>query len=241
MQTRAMGPLRSTRPKLSEEVAELLLREIRDRGLTRGARIPSERELTVRLGVGRSTIREVVHGLAILGALETRHGQGTFVLDPDAGLGVRTRIGAALARARTPDLFEARRLVEVHAARLAAERRTEGDLSDLIEILDEHAQAIEDRVPTTEHGVHFHVRLAWAAQNEMLARTVECVGELLSRHGPVLESLAGFREWDLQEHRAVLTPVRDGEPGPAAERMSEHLDAVVAWHERLAERARSER
>jgi GntR family transcriptional regulator, transcriptional repressor for pyruvate dehydrogenase complex len=226
---------RSARPKLSEQVASLLLGQIREQGLTRGARIPSERELMVRLGVGRSTIREVLNGLAILGALEIRHGQGAFVLDPDAGLAVPNTIAAALARGVTRDLFEARRLVEVHTTRLAAHRRTERDLSEISQILDAHARAISDRVPAVEHAVGFHVRLAWAAGNEMLARTVECIGDLLSERGPALEALRGYREWELAEHGKVLAAVASADSENAAERMSAHLDEVVSWHERLAE------
>jgi GntR family transcriptional repressor for pyruvate dehydrogenase complex len=224
---------RPTRTKLSEQVARVLLSEIREQGLTRGARIPSERELMVRLQVGRSTIREVLNGLAILGALEIRHGQGAFVLDPDAGLAVPNTIAAALARGVTRDLFEARRLVEVHTTRLAAQRRTERDLSEISEILDAHLQAIFDRAPAVAHGVGFHVRLAWAAGNEMLARTVECVGDLVSEQGSALEALPGYREWELGEHRLVLSAVAGADPDRAGEYMSAHLDEVVSWHERL--------
>lgn len=224
----------TTRTKLSEQVARLLLEQIRVQGLARGARIPSERELMVRLQVGRSTIREVLNGLAILGALEIRHGQGAFVLDPDAGRAVPNAIAVALARGVTRDLFEARRLVEVYTTRLATQRRTDRDLSEISQILDAHARAISDRAPAVAHAVGFHVRLAWAGGNEMLARTVECVADLLSERGPALEALPGYREWELAEHRKVLTAVASADPENAAERMSAHLDEVVSWHERLA-------
>jgi GntR family transcriptional repressor for pyruvate dehydrogenase complex len=188
----------------------------------------------VQLGVGRSTIREVVNGLAILGALEIRHGHGAFVLDPDAGLAVPHTIAAALARGVTRDLFEARRLVEVYTTRHAAQRRTDRDLTEMTDIIDAHARAISDRLPAVTHAVDFHVRLAWAAGNEMLARTVECVGDLLSERGPALEAIIGYREWELGQHRAVLAAVAGADPERAAERMSSHLDEVVRWHDRLA-------
>src|SRR3712207_8016336 len=53
--------------------------------LFRSTRIPSERELMSAFGVGRSTVREAINGLAMLGVLEIRHGQGAFVADPAAG------------------------------------------------------------------------------------------------------------------------------------------------------------
>ena len=85
--------MRVTRSKLAETVAQQLLAELRDKRPAPGSKIPSERELMAALGVGRSTIREAINGLAMLGVLEIRHGQGAFVLDPDPSLA----IGAALA------------------------------------------------------------------------------------------------------------------------------------------------
>lgn len=223
----------TSRPRLSEEVARALLREIRERGLTRGARIPSERQLMARLGVGRSTIREVVNGLAILGALEIRHGQGAFVLDPEAGVGAQHRIAAALARGVTHDLFEAGRLVEAYTARMAAGRRTDHDLAEMAEILERHEQAIAERASVAERAVGFHVRLGWAAGNEVLAQTVECVAQLLHERWPALEVMAGYREWELVEHRSILAAVAGADSECAAERMTAHLDGVKAWHDRL--------
>ena len=127
--TPALTFQRVSRSKLAETVAQQVLREIRDKQLPAGTRIPSERELMASLGVGRSTVREAVNGLAMLGVLEIRHGQGAFVADPAAGAAPASAIATALARGFTHDLFEARVLVEVHVARLAAERRTEAELA----------------------------------------------------------------------------------------------------------------
>src|SRR6478752_9224709 len=74
-----------TRRKLTETVAEQLLQAIRE--LPPGTRVPSERELTRELGVGRSTVREALNGIAMLGIVEIRHGQGVFVAEAPAGEG----------------------------------------------------------------------------------------------------------------------------------------------------------
>jgi GntR family transcriptional repressor for pyruvate dehydrogenase complex len=229
----APRPEHPGRPKLSEEIARILLTEIRTRELPPGTRLPSERELMAQLQVGRSTIREVINGLAILGAIEVRHGQGAFVRDPDATAPVPNALAAALARGVTRDLFEARRVVEVHTARLAAARRTPGDMSALDEILHEHDRAIATGISGVGPSVRFHVRLAWAAGNEILTQTVKSVANLLSERGPGLEALAGYREWELGEHRAVLAAVATGDADRAAARMEAHLDQVIGWHGRL--------
>src|ERR687887_1934589 len=86
------------RSKLAATVAQQILDEIRGKRLERGTRVPSERQLMEALGVGRSTIREAINGLAMLGVLEIRHGQGAFVANPDAGIAPGRAIAAALAR-----------------------------------------------------------------------------------------------------------------------------------------------
>src|ERR1700743_3203579 len=86
------------RSKLAVTVAQQLLAEIRSKQLETGTKLPSERELMTLLGVGRSTIREAVNGLAMLGVIEIRHGQGAFVANPAAGSEAPGALGSALAR-----------------------------------------------------------------------------------------------------------------------------------------------
>ncbi len=222
-----------SRSKLAETVAEQLLAEIRDKNLQPGTRIPSERDLMAAFGVGRSTVREAINGMAMIGVLEIRHGQGAFVANPAAGSAVPHAIAAALARGATRDLFEARQLVEVHTARLAAERRTEADLHELEQALRDHDQAIADGSSAVEPAVRFHVRLAEAAHSEVLGSFVCSFAEILTEHGRVLEAQPGYREWEIEQHRMVFEPVCDGDPDEAAARMHAHLDAVGPHHERL--------
>lgn len=222
-----------SRSKLAESVAQQLLGQIRTKGLAPGTRMPSERELMTALGVGRSTIREAMNGLAMLGVIDIRHGQGAFVLDPDAGTVVPRGIAVALSRGITRDLFEARRLVEVHVARLAAERRTDADLTEIAEALANHERAIDTGEPAVEPAVQFHVRIGEASHSEVLCSFVISFAELMNERGPILESTPGYREWEIDQHRMVFEPIRDGDPELAAERMAAHLDAVVPHHERL--------
>lgn len=222
-----------SRSKLAETVAQQLIGQIRANGLAPGTRMPSERELMSALGVGRSTIREAMNGLAMLGVLEIRHGQGAFVRNPEGGAALPRGIAAALSRGITRDLFEARRLVEVHVARLAAERRTEADLSEIADCLADHTRAIESGELAVEPSVRFHVRIGEAAHSEVLSSFVSSFAEMMTERGPVLEAVDGYREWELEQHESVFEPIRAGDPDLAGERMAAHLDAVVPYHERF--------
>jgi DNA-binding FadR family transcriptional regulator len=224
---------RVPRSKLAETVAEHLLAEVRAKDLPPGTRMPSERELMAALGVGRSTVREAINGLAMLGVLEIRHGQGAFVAEPDPEREAPRAIATALARGVTRDLFEARMLVEPEVARLAAERRTEGDLRDIEQALTDHAEALATGAPAVEAAVCFHVCIGEAAHSEVLAGFLNAFHDPLTERGPMLESAAGYREWELDQHRYVFAPIRASAPEKAATHMRRHLVAVLHHHERI--------
>ena len=222
-----------SRSTLAESVAQQLLNEIRDKRLEPGTKLPSERDLMAALGVGRSSIREAINGLAMLGALEVRHGQGAFVTDAAAGIAPSRSIAVALARGVTHELFEARLLVELETARCAAIRRTEADLAEIAQTLNDHELAIARGEPAVEPSVRFHVEIAEAAHNEVLVGFVSSFAALLAERGPVLERVDGYREWELEQHRSVHEPIAAQDSEFAVERMRSHLEAVVRYHEKI--------
>ena len=129
------------RRKLSETVAEQILDGVRDQ--QPGTRLPPERELSTSLGVGRSTVREALHGLATIGVIEIRHGQGVFVAE-EASLPIHARYNdddGEVTDLRI--LLEARPVVEVALAEMAAERADDAQLKEIGELLDTHRRDIE--------------------------------------------------------------------------------------------------
>jgi DNA-binding FadR family transcriptional regulator len=221
------------RSSLAETVAQQLLKEIREKKLEPGTKLPSERDLMAALGVGRSSIREAINGLAMLGAIEVRHGQGAFVTDAAAGIAPSRSIAVALARGVTHELFEARLLVEMETARCAAGRRTEADLAEIGRAISDHEKAVAEGVSAVEPSVRFHVEVAEAAHNEVLAGFVRSFAELLAERGPILEQVEGYRQWEIDQHRSVYEPIESKDPELAAERMRLHLEAVVTYHEKI--------
>lgn len=229
---------RASRQKLSETVAEQLLQAFGE--LAPGTKIPSERELTQELGVGRSTVREALNGLAVLGVLEIRHGQGAFMADPPPSAGTpasraETALTAALERGVTREFIEARLLVEVEVARLAAERRTDDDIRLL-----EAALALQERSLKAERlddllmvATSFNVLLAEAAHNEVLAAMTHTFVELMKERGPRVYALEGFGEWDLTEHQGIYQAVRDQDGALAAERMRVHILELAERYRRV--------
>jgi len=219
---------RAARRKLSETVAEQLMEAFKD--LPPGTKVPSERELTKDLGVGRSTVREALNGLAVLGMLEIRHGQGAFIVErPEDGGGNRgpaaAPLAAALERGVTREFIEARLLVEVQVARLAAERRTDEDLKQIEAalIIQEKSLTANDLDATLSVATSFNMLLADSAHNEVLAAMIHVFLDLMKERGPKLYALPGFGDWDLKEHTGIYEAVRDQDGDRAADRMRDHI------------------
>ena len=222
-----LGLTLAPRRKLTETVADQLLAAIRS--LPPGTRVPSERELTKELGVGRSTVREALNGLAMLGIVEIRHGQGVFVTAEAPATSEPSSIVSALERGVTNEFIEARLIVEVEVARLAARRRTDEDLAIMAAALVEQEARLArgDIDAIVETAASFNVLLADAAHNEVLRAMIQSFVTLMVERGPRVYLLDGFGEWDLQEHTRLHAAVRDQDPDLAARLMREHIEELA--------------
>ncbi|HET6507059.1 MAG TPA: winged helix-turn-helix domain-containing protein [Baekduia sp.] len=218
---------RAPRSKLADVVARQLLEEIEAKRLAPGTRLPSERDLQVALGVGRSTIREAINGLSMMGLVEIRHGSGAFVADRAARPGAE-RLVAELCRAADPELLEARRVAAVEAARLAAARATAADRRALQDALDRHARLVAAGEPAAAASAAFRQALADAAGNAVLASLLAALGDALAPALARLDATAGFGAWEAAQHRGLLDAVAGGDATAAARRMRAYADAVTS-------------
>ena len=158
-----------------EEIARLLTAYVTTGDLRPGARIPSERRLAEELGVGRTVVREALKSLALVGLIESRHGDGTYVADstPESfSRAVEWRLVAW--GGERGDVAEAIAVLEGDLAALAAERRTD---ADLLELHFHLAAERESADPTDLDAAHlaFRATTAVAAGNVTLASVVEAL------------------------------------------------------------------
>jgi GntR family transcriptional repressor for pyruvate dehydrogenase complex len=136
----------------------------------------------------------------------------------------------------THEFLEARLVVEVQIARLAAERRTDGDLELIADTIDELKRAREQHAPTRtalKPATAFNLAVAEAAHNEVLAGVMQTFVELMIERAPALYDQEDFRTWDIEEHTRIFEAIRDGDADLAAERMREHIVAI-GEHYKLA-------
>src|SRR3954447_21169115 len=152
-----------TRDALPDQIASRLIALIVEKQLKAGDRLPPERELAVTMGVSRSSLREALRALAMLGVAEMRHGDGTYLtsLEPDA-LMRPVGLVLSLSDAGLQELFEARKLVEPGLAALAAERIGDAASAELTRCAHASAGALDDAEVFMQHDLELHALIARA-------------------------------------------------------------------------------
>ncbi|MEU7645732.1 FadR/GntR family transcriptional regulator [Streptomyces huasconensis] len=159
-------PLDSVRPSpLVEQAAARLREQITGGHWPVGTKLPGETTLARELGVGRSTLREALRALAGAGLVRARQGAGVFVVATEPVADWPTR----LRRAAVTDVYEVRMLVEVQAARLAALRRTDEDITAMRAALDgRRAAAAGGDAAFVDADIALHAAVVAAARNPVL-------------------------------------------------------------------------
>lgn len=156
-----------TSPTRGSAVLSTLRSRLKDGTWPVGTRLPGEHELAAELGVGRNTVREALRTLVNAGLLTARRGDGTYVIATD-------ELEAALARRLDSEqahrVLEVRGALEIETARLAADRATEDDLSQLRALLAQRtdATARHDDADFLRADLAFHEAVARASGNELL-------------------------------------------------------------------------
>lgn len=219
----------------AEEVVTRL-REMIHRGeLRSGDRLPPERDLAKKLGVSRPTLRAGIRSLAAVGVLKSKQGAGTFVVEADASPALDSnplRLMASLHGFSNAEMFEARLILEMAIAGLAAERATSEHIAALAEELAEMFATLDVPEEYLVHDMRFHQMIAAASGNRIITALMNMVASILFD----VRSKTVHRAHDLKEsadmHRLIFRAIREGNTESARGAMRDHL--------LLAQRAQSE-
>ena len=189
-----------------------------------GARLPTERELCERLGVGRSTLREAMGSLSFIGAVQTRQGSGTYVsTQEDAPVEKLIGLALMLQRSSVHEIVEVRRVLEVEAARLAAERYDEADREALQAVMDAMTESMANPLQASHHDMHYHILLARASHNTALVHFLNGMRALLEKWISRAVNTTPVVQEIVREHNDILRAVFNRNPEQAAAYMLIHL------------------
>ncbi len=222
------------RYSLTEQAIEALREQIAGGVWPVGGRIPTEGELVATLGVGRNTVREATRALVHAGLLETRQGDGTYVRANSELAGAIRRRAAS---ARTLEVLEVRRALETEAAGLAAERRTDEDLSRLQAARTERLARWEagDIDGVVDGDLALHRAVVAAAHSPMLAELYDQISLALRDAIEHLTVNSELADDDLARvHDKLIEAIRRGDAKSARAETVAYLERHIA-QERGAE------
>ncbi|KKK35078.1 hypothetical protein WN59_05470 [Salinicoccus sediminis] len=221
-----MKPIR--KEKLSELIYENIVELIKGGEYEIDSKLPSENELAAYYKVSRAPVREAISKLISMGYVESSQGRGTYVKNISIADEMKEYTYGDFDKKELFDLLEMRTTLEVQSARLAAKRRTEGDLRKIEAALDEFKKITQNqRIIGMKADYDFHEAIVISTKNDFMIQTFS---NLQSVHRDALEFSLKLnigkprkREMVYGEHAGVFEAIKDGDAEMASRRMEEHL------------------
>lgn len=217
-----LEPLKKTR--LYEEIIKQLTDLINKGSLKPGDRLPTERELAVQLNVSRTAIREALRSLEMMGFIESKVGEGTFikkitlnnVLEPFSNILLQDK-------KLIIELIEVRLLLESEIAKLAARRINADKAVEMKNSLDLMEREIAEGGNGIKGDNEFHNVLARAAENSAMSKILSMCGDLLSATRLATLEIPDQPQKSLEDHQEIYEAILSGDEERSAELMREHL------------------
>jgi GntR family transcriptional regulator, transcriptional repressor for pyruvate dehydrogenase complex len=216
------------RKRLKDQIIDQIIAMIVDGKLKPGDKLPSETALMERFGVGRSSLREAVGALSLIGILTVRPGHGTHV-SPSTGESSSKplRWGMFVSwREKLHEFIEARIALEQAMVGMAAERATEADIQ---EIRNGH-NLLKTSKLTKRKAIHadlvFHTSIANASHNSVLARFLDELRQPVKNWMEQKASLFGGYDQVYEQHGAVLDAIQARDSVRAQKAIRDHLESV---------------
>ncbi len=198
---------------------------ILNQGLQPGDKLPSERELIERLAVGRSSLREAISILSATGLVRVSIGEGMFVGDGDFSRIVRPMtLGFLMGGQGLTEMLEARRVIEVELAALAALRGTQEEIAEIARRLKIIPLLLERPDEYGKADLEFHLAVGRAAHNRVLLNVLDSLRRMLQESignqiagNPIDASVA------YETHARIYDAIKRQDPLAARDAMSAHL------------------
>jgi DNA-binding FadR family transcriptional regulator len=212
---------RLSRTSLVDEVIYAIQRMVGEGGWTKGSKLPTEQDLGRQLGVGRSTIREALRVLGHLGVVESRAGLGTYVVNRAVPKG---SIKRPLSPQALNELYEFRLAIEMPAARLAAERRTAKQMSDIVAAWQACTAAVKrnDASEFAKLDYNFHYSIVQASGNAFFIDAYATVRNSFGDYVGLVLGLGPLKSM-LHFHDKLIDAIKRGDVNAASEAVAENF------------------
>lgn len=227
----------SVTPRAWQTVLEHVELQLLEGVLAPGDRLPGERALSAELGVGRSSVREALRVLEVLGLIRTHAGSGPnagaiIISTPGGGMSALMRLQVAARGFPVADIVRTRLILESSVAGDLADAAPRADLSAADRLLD--AMDSPELEPTEFLALDaaFHLALAEASGNEVITATM--AGLRSGIEGYALAGLATISDWPAtsarlrREHRGIVEAIRAADAPAARARIHDHISGYYA-------------
>ncbi|MCX5830010.1 MAG: FadR/GntR family transcriptional regulator [Deltaproteobacteria bacterium] len=216
--------------KIYEEVVEQIRQLMENGTLKPGDKLLSERELAEKLQVSRASVREALRALEMMGFVEIKAGGGTFIKETSGDEIIQPlAMFLSIEKGSFFEIYEIRKIFEIAAAHLAAQRATPVDLAKIEENLEKMKAALtdDDSEKGEDSDAAFHFSIAEATQNSWLLRLLNTISDSFHKSISVarrqLYLTPGYPQLLMDQHTKIYEAIRDRNPNLAQKVMLEHL------------------
>ncbi len=216
------------RTTITEAAFEQLIANVVNGTWAAGNRLPPERDLCQQFGIARTSLREALKAMELVGMLDSRVGDGTYVCERSEFLS-RPLLWAFTGTDHNElrDIMEARTIIEENLAGLAAERATDQDITNIGNAVQQMSESIAAGTSILEADMRFHLLVATAAQNEVLKNAVQLLRNVMRQWLYYKVLIPNVAPAVLDRHRAIYRAIAARKPAAARSAMRRHLEETV--------------
>jgi Transcriptional regulators len=216
--------------KVYEQLVEQIQGMIIDGTLKKGDRLPTERDLAAQLNISRTSVREALRALEVIGLVESRQGDGNFIRQNFEGsLFQPLSTMFMLEESKPKDILDLRRIIEVETAGLAAVNIDQNKL-DYIKLLVDHMSNTNDEDVNVNLDSEFHYTIARASGNFLFINILNVISNLMENfikdaRGMILSNKENSKELNKQ-HEDIYLALETHDLKAAQEAMRRHFELI---------------
>lgn len=216
--------------KVYEQVIKYIEDMIISGELKSGDKLPPERELADMLQVSRTSIREAIRSLDIMGLIECRQGDGNFIREGFENVMLQPlSLMFILQDKSNEEIIEFREMIEIETARLAAERITKEQIEKLGFLLEKYKETI-DNTEGSNIDKEFHYEIVKASQNTLTISILDVISRVIENHIKDLRMQILIDENSkiilIKQHEEIFKYIKAHDGENAANAMKKHMDII---------------
>lgn len=213
---------------VAEQAINKIYELVKEKNLKAGDRLPPERELVKILEISRSSLREAIRALEMIGVINVTQGRGMVIETTKISNSIIKPLAFSIILNKNTflELFEARKLIEVECAGLAAERISTSELKKIKEIYNLLIKHQKNREKSIKYEIKLHEEITEIAKNNVLRDILSSIKKLLRESRDTTVPSQGVTLKTINCHEKLIQAFEEKDSSKARKLMFKHLDIV---------------